>query len=938
MKWVRKGEGMKNWLYIILIGLLIFVQTVNFNPLIARANQLTESSTYVKKETTETSRVENTRKTQKEEEKSKKEVTTSTSENIELKDSGKKEDAKELQEEEITPSKSETKKSKASQKVTTMAEPTLILSGQDPDEVFIDLYSDYTATIKDGKNFRGTYKIRASYSYNGNSYAVTKIANNAFSGGNYGSSNPNLTGLDLTYATNLEEIGKGAFYYCTGLSGTLDFSNCTRLVTIGESAFRECNGITGLTFGERSKLKTIGDTAFRACTGLGGKRVILPNSLRNVGNEVFFLWSGPLLGRLEHKTVIEMNGTLPNLDRQPPVVPEEAQEYESFVDSSNESALLHKAAKWLDEDRTTAEIRIDYGTSFDRQANLDVIFVVDNSSSMLIPAEAIGPNQERYNYPRSFYTNDVVIGATKMLLENSSLGYDNRVALTAFGTSNDPLYTTNFFTDATDVKEFLYNTPTIKNNVTNYSGGLKGALDIINDNNTEGRQPVVIFVSDGYPEDGTGNPPSENFYGLSQAQTLRNQGYRVYPISIFDDSGDSQRLNNLKNISYDRKTAYLAEDSSAFQSVMEDVLEDAVNAAVPLDVKIEDVFSREFGLADGVNSISISDNGGTATVDGKKVLWDLTGCEEGKVHTLKLQVKIEPGTELTKSGILPTNDSLRAEDDSITSNRQPELDRYLAHHEFENETFPGQALPEEVTAQLPGSKGGFADNQTVSVTDIDDTSVKTSDGQWWEFIGWDQEDKQINGGDITFIGKWKYVGYDLSFIKMTTEKRALPDVEFSLYKWTGQGRPQNNDLATTESIAQGKWTLLDIQSSQENGRVDFRVPYEKDVYYQLAETKTPARYRQPTGQWRFTFDENGRIKDNALVGIAGPDGKNPPNFEAIEEGEFAGLLSLINEHSEGMLPATGFKGTLSFAVGAAICWIIGIGGCSVMYLLNRKRK
>lgn len=935
MKWVIKGEVIRKWVYIILVGLLIFVQTVNYFPVIAQANQITESSsTYTSEEITETSSVENVLKTQKEEEKSKKEVTTSTNEIIELKESDKVE-TKDSQENGTTASENESKKPKAAKSAATRAAPTLVATMDGVQDDILELYSDYTITIRDASSFnKGTYKVYASYKYNDESYSVTKIANNAFSGGNYSSSNPNLTGLDLTYATNLEEIGKGAFYYCTGLSGTLDFSNCTRLVTIDENAFRECKGITGLTFGERSRLKTIGECAFRACTGLGGKRVILPDSLRNVGKDAFFLWSGPLLGRLEHKTVIEMNGTLPKLDRQPPVVPEEAQEYESFVDSSTDDALLHKAAKWLDEDRTTAEIRIDYGTSFDRQANLDVIFVVDNSSSMLIPAEAIGPDQEKYNYPRSFYTNDVVIGSTKMLLENSSLGYNNRVALTAFGTADDPLYTTDFFTNATDVKEFLYNTPTIKNNVTNYSGGLKGALDIIKKNKTEGRQPVVIFVSDGYPEGLSG----DQIYGLEHARTLREQGYRVYPISIFDDSGDSQRLNNLKNISYDEKTAYLAEDSSAFQSVMEDVLEDVVNAAVPLDVKIEDVLSREFGLADGVNSISISDNGGTATVDGKKVLWDLTGCEEGKVHTLKLEVKIEPGTELTKSGILPTNDSLRAEDDSISSTRQPELDRYLAHHEFENETFPGKALPEEVTAQLPGSKGGFADNQTVSVTDIDDTSVKTSDGQWWEFIGWDQEEKQINGGDVTFVGKWKYVGYDLSFIKMTTEKRALPDVEFSLYKWTGQGRPQSNDLATTESIAQGKWTLLDVQASQENGRVDFRVPYEKDVYYQLAETKTPARYRQPTGQWRFTFDENGRIKDNALVGIAGPDGKNPPNFEAIEEGEFAGLLSLINEHSEGMLPATGFQGTHFFTVGAALCWIIGLGGCCAMYLLNRKRK
>ncbi|MGO3610725.1 MAG: SpaA isopeptide-forming pilin-related protein, partial [Enterococcus sp.] len=144
------------------------------------------------------------------------------------------------------------------------------------------------------------------------------------------------------------------------------------------------------------------------------------------------------------------------------------------------------------------------------------------------------------------------------------------------------------------------------------------------------------------------------------------------------------------------------------------------------------------------------------------------------------------------------------------------------------------------------------------------TTLRTKNGQWWEFVGWDANKKTIASADVTFVGKWKYLGYEWSFIKQTSEGEGLRDAEFSLYQWSGQGVPANDDLVTTTTLTEGKWTLLAVNSSQENGRVDFNVPYGKDSYYQLVETKTPSSYRQPDGQWRFTFDENGWIKDNKM--------------------------------------------------------------------------
>lgn len=937
MKKLKRENKIKFWLHVIFVGVLILLQIANLGFIQAAANETvsTEFSTNPAQYLEEPLTISNVEEIPTEKKDTNDEV-ASKSENQEDFDTDEVNATEDTQEEGTSAivSKSKNSEEKKTKSNYALASASLVAQTTGSGGVKYNLYSDHTATIVYGKDVTGNYKIFASFNYNNESYLVTKIGERAFSNAvDDEVANEKITGIDFSNAIHLEEIGKEAFNYCTKLSNKIDFSNCKKLVTIGDAAFQRCSEIIGVEFGPNSIVKNIGDSAFRDNKKLGNTSVIIPDSVRNIGNLAFYNYSGPNYARVQHKTVLEMDGDLPSLEKDPPPVPKEVEGYESAVDSSNEQTTLHKAARWLDEERTMAEIRIDYGNSFDRQAKLDVIFVLDNSSSMLHPADAVGTrDQEHYKYPRSFLTNDVVNGATKVLLESQQPGYDNRVALTAFGGGQKRLYITNFVNSANGIKSFLYSHPTTMFNQTNYSAGLQGALDIIDRFKEDDRQPVVIFVSDGKPE-GEG----ENIYGLNQAKVLREAGYRVYPIGIYDDGSEVERVNNLKNISFDGKTAYLANDSAAFQKIMEDVLEDVVNSAVPLKVKIEDILSKDFELVEDVDKITISKNGGTASVSGNKVLWNLNGCGEGVIHTLKLKVRLKPGTELSRSGILPTNDSLRAEDNSISSNKQPELDRYLAHHKFENETFPDKDLPEEVNALLPKSKGGFPDNVTIPVTEPAKTLVQTKEGQWWEFIGWDANNKTITSADVTFVGKWRYVSYDLSFIKRTSDGEGLAGAEFSLYKWTGEGLPTNEDLATSATIAEGKWQLIDVQSSQENGRVDFNVPYEKDIHYQLAETKTPDSYRQPDGQWRFTFDENGFIKDKMLTALKGPSGELPPEFEIIEEGEFTGFFGVVNHPHRAEMPQTGGHGSSFFTIGTIICFISGATGCAIRYLLSRKR-
>lgn len=745
---------------------------------------------------------------------------------------------------------------------------------------------------------------------------------------------PNSSSID----SSLKVISEGAFFSCKNLQ-SVDLSNCNKLTTIEKHAFYGCSSLSLLKFPSRSSLQTIGASSFFGCNGLEGSVLTIPESVRTIEHQAFVL-ENKYFGEVHHKKLANVNGELPSLEVSPIDLPDEAEEYESKVNSSKDKTLLHKAAKWTNGERTAAEIRLDYGYNFDRLANLDVVFVMDYSNSMSAPTTAKDDQEITHNYPRGFLANDIVYDASKMLIDSTVPGYDNQVAMVGFTGSNEPFFKSDGFTNSTEsVKEFLIKHPNITNGQTNYNAGLKGAIEIFDQHSSSDRIPVVIFLSDGlpYPVESTGIP---------EATELRSRGVNVYPIAIYTGNTITQAL---RDISYDGETAYVAGDTESFEKIMKEVLYDVINHAEPLDVQIEDVLSEEFELADSENiqsNFDISPDGGQVNFEpnSRKITWDLTGCEQGVAHTLKIKVKVKEGTELTATGILDTNDSMGATDGSIESNEQPKLERYLAHYRFENATHPNVDLPEEVMDLLPESTGGYGNHDNVEVSDINPQEVKTKDGRTWAFLGWDEDEKTIDGDDVTFVGTWKFKGYDFSFIKFNDSEQGLAGAEFSLYAWKGANDPSESDLVNQESIAGGKWELLDTQTSQDNGRVDFYVPHDDEEdeeikHFQLVETKAPDRYAKPQGQWRFTLDENGYIANNALTGIGGQNNSLPPPFELIEEGEFNGLLGVINKPAGGYLPATGgFGQHAAFTMKAIAFWLIGLLFVGTYLYINRKKE
>ena len=153
--------------------------------------------------------------------------------------------------------------------------------------------------------YSGAVTIPASVTYNGTTYSVTTIGNNAF----YGCSS--LT--SVTIGNSVTTIEDWAFCYCSSLENVTIPNSVT---TIGEAAFGSCTSLTSVTI--PNNVTTIGEAAFGSCTSLesikvesgntkydsrencnaiietetntliaGCKNTVIPNSVTTIGSYAF---------------------------------------------------------------------------------------------------------------------------------------------------------------------------------------------------------------------------------------------------------------------------------------------------------------------------------------------------------------------------------------------------------------------------------------------------------------------------------------------------------------------------------------------------------------------------------------------------------------------------------------------------------------------------
>jgi hypothetical protein len=132
----------------------------------------------------------------------------------------------------------------------------------------------YTVEVTNG--YYGTWHdlvIPSNVTYNGISYSVTKIANNAFLNDIY------LTSIRIP--NSVTRIGNYAFSVCLNLT-TIDLPNS--ITTIDSSAFNGCNGLTSVTI--PNSVLSIGSQAFSYCYRLTS--ISISKSVTFIGSKAFY--------------------------------------------------------------------------------------------------------------------------------------------------------------------------------------------------------------------------------------------------------------------------------------------------------------------------------------------------------------------------------------------------------------------------------------------------------------------------------------------------------------------------------------------------------------------------------------------------------------------------------------------------------------------------
>ena len=118
----------------------------------------------------------------------------------------------------------------------------------------------------------GSRIIPATVEYNTNTYAVTAIGDNAFSG---------YSNVDSFVIPNsITSIGKDAFSGCTSLASITIPNSVT---SIGINAFAGCSSLTSITL--PNSVTTIGEWAFAGCSGLTS--ITLPNAITSIDKATF---------------------------------------------------------------------------------------------------------------------------------------------------------------------------------------------------------------------------------------------------------------------------------------------------------------------------------------------------------------------------------------------------------------------------------------------------------------------------------------------------------------------------------------------------------------------------------------------------------------------------------------------------------------------------
>ena len=349
-----------------------------------------------------------------------------------------------------------------------------------------------------------------------------------------------------------------------------------------------------------------------------------------------------------------------------------------------------------------AEVTLDVDTSLmTNNQYTDIIFVLDISGSMA------GEKLDR------------VKSDSKELVSSLLSNKNNRAALITFDTSSQ------IVSELTNDEELL--TSVIDNlqetGTTNYYQALVNVDSILQDYKKESnREMIVLFLTDGYPNEDTPNQ-------IIQYQYLKSAYPYITINGIQYEMGDTI-LSPIKEISDNQ---FLAD-----METLNNVLFDASVSPVAYDTyQIIDYIDNENFFLESKNDIKVTIGSVELTEEEgrQKITWTLDSLASGREANLTMKLKLKDEL-LGQGGIYSTNENteviskIENQEENVTTTNTPILsEKYTV-------TYDGNA-PEGCTASNIPASNQYSVYSTVEISD----QIPTCTG--YQFKGWKIATKDV---------------------------------------------------------------------------------------------------------------------------------------------------------------------------------------------------
>lgn len=378
---------------------------------------------------------------------------------------------------------------------------------------------------------------------------------------------------------------------------------------------------------------------------------------------------------------------------------------------------ITKSAKWTGKGEAEISFDVESIQKLNYEST-DTIFVLDISDSM---------NGEKL---------DKVKADTTDLINNLLINNNNKIALITFETESSIVQ--NFTNDKQKLLNAVNNLTT--GHMTNYYQALKNVEAILKKYNREdNRKCVILFLTDGYPNEDT---PNE----LAQYTYLK-QTFPYITINAIQYEMGKEILTPIKIIS---DYQYIAD-----MKTLNNALFEAHNVGEKYNkFVITDLINSENFYLEGENDISIDKGHLSFNKEKQEIVWNIDDYDSGKKAHMSINVKLKSKVE---SGFYPTNkkEILESELDEIQEkteiNDTPILsDKYVVKY---SANAPDTCMP----TLVPSEKEHYVFD-TVEISEV----FPKCDG--YQFKGWKIDTNgitQINSDyfvmpekEVTLKGTW----------------------------------------------------------------------------------------------------------------------------------------------------------------------------------------